>query len=175
MIICSPFQVLADCDKLLGELERVASLSPESPNYEISKTRAWNLVSSIASQLLTRRHYISSNQFDPRFLVFEFIRNMVLRKRQVELVNQFTGALEDPELQDKIKQDPGSVRTLGQQKLMGQGKTAIITPLLCLMLADSKSVPIVVLPDSLVEACRNILTSTLSSIIHKRVNTFSCG
>ena len=49
------------------------------------------------------------------------------------------------------------IHRLAVQVLMGQGKTAVITPLLCLLLADGERVPIVLLPDSLLDAARNII------------------
>ena len=39
---------------------------------------------TLAEQLLTRRHFVSSaNEYDPRFLTFEFTHNIVLRESQV--------------------------------------------------------------------------------------------
>lgn len=59
--------------------------------------------------------------------------------------------------------------------LMGQGKTAVITPLLCVLLADGTQVPLCVLPDSLMEAGRTIIQDTFTTAIHKRVFTFQCN
>ena len=38
---------------------------------------------SLAEHLLTRRHYVDGGTYDPRFLLFEFTHNMILRKAQV--------------------------------------------------------------------------------------------
>ena len=41
---------------------------------------------ALAASLDTRRHFVDSKSFDPRFLVFEFTWNILLRKNQVCLV-----------------------------------------------------------------------------------------
>ena len=53
---------------------------------------------ALASTLLTRRHYIEAHDatgytFDPRFLLYEFTHNILLRKPQVELINEFVLAV----------------------------------------------------------------------------------
>ena len=54
---------------------------------------------TLAKALLTRRHCVHTDAetgqlyFDPRFLVFEFCRNMVLRKQQYQLVLKFMAAV----------------------------------------------------------------------------------
>ena len=58
---------------------------------------------------------------------------------------------------------------LARQLLMGQGKTAIITPLLCMLLADGQQLPVVMLPEALLEAGRYIVSSTFTGLVHKRV------
>ena len=76
--------------------------------------------------------------FDPRFLVFEFIHNVMLRDQQVELVQEFMSAVSDPKR--------GSTC---QQLIMGAGKTTVVCPLLALMLADSQRLVMQVLSRSL--------------------------
>ncbi|KAJ1470872.1 hypothetical protein T484DRAFT_1846151, partial [Baffinella frigidus] len=63
--------------------------------------------------------------FDPRFLVFEFIHNIMLRDQQVQLVQEFMSAVADP-----------ARGSTCQQLIMGAGKTTVVCPLLALMLAD---------------------------------------
>ena len=48
----------------------------------------------VAKAVTTGRHYMTRNAdgtytFDPRYLVFEFVWNIQLRKKQVEIVNNF--------------------------------------------------------------------------------------
>lgn len=79
---------------------------------------------SLAEQMLVRRHYVEPTSrdraggdldpsatglaCDPRFLLFEFTHNLVLRKAQVELVREFVGAVK-------------AGRPLVKQMLMGGG------------------------------------------------------
>jgi len=72
----------------------------------------------LAELLATRRHYMNvtdqSITYDPRLLVFEFMQDIVLRKPQVELVEEFKGALQS-----------GDSRC--HQMLMGGGKTTVVS------------------------------------------------
>ena len=64
-------------------------------------------------------------------------------------MREFKHALEPSNLA-MIRQDPEAQRyCLAQQMLMGQGKTAIIMPLLVLIMADGERLPILLLPESL--------------------------
>lgn len=71
--------------------------------------------------------------FDPRFLVFEFVWNLLLRPKQVEIVNSFLAELKG-----------GGSRV--RQMIMGAGKTTVVAPLLALMLADGDSLVVSVVP-----------------------------
>lgn len=99
-------------------------------------------------------------QTDPRFLVFEFTWNIMLREAQVILVREFMGALR-------------SGKSMVKQMIMGQGKTTVVGPLLALMLGDGKSLVAQVVPPALLEFSRSIMRSTFSSIMHKRIYTLS--
>ena len=128
---------------------------------------------SVAADLVTRRHFIdlvaggeeaagggtaAQYEYDPRFLVFEYLLGFVLRKRQVELVRQFAGA---------AKNSVSSVR----QMIMGAGKTTVIAPLLALMLADGQSLVTNVVPSSLLEQTLGIMRGAFSALIQKRCYT----
>ena len=99
--------------------------------------------------------------FDPRFLVFEFIHNIMLRDQQVELVQEFMSAVSDPQR--------GSTC---QQLIMGAGKTTVVCPLLALMLADSQRLVMQVVPRALLEFSRYIMRERFSALIRKPVYTF---
>jgi hypothetical protein len=74
-------------------------------NTDISKSKIISLgkgihikASNLANSLVTKRHFVTPDSmndsvqefsYDPRFLAFEYIFNIVLRKRQVEIVNSF--------------------------------------------------------------------------------------
>ena len=120
----------------------------------------------LAENLTSSRFYIKEQSengkrtfsYDPRYLVFEYIFEILLRKRQVEMVDSFVASCRN-----------GESRV--QQMIMGAGKTTVVGPLLALILADGKSLVTQVMPTALLEQSRNILRSRFSSIIIKRVYT----
>jgi hypothetical protein len=55
-------------------------------------------VDSLSALLSTRRHYVvggdkEEQTYDPRFMVFEFVWNLCLRQKQIEIVNMFRSNL----------------------------------------------------------------------------------
>ena len=97
--------------------------------------------------------------FDPRYLVFEFAHNILLRKTQVELVNKFV---------DSMKND----KSLCHQMIMGAGKTTVVGPLLSLILANGYSLISEVVPHALLEFSRSTLRERFSGVIRKSIYTF---
>jgi superfamily II DNA or RNA helicase len=69
---------------------------------------------------------MASFAFDPRYLFFEFVWNIQLRQKQVEIVNDFRRSI--TEGRSKVK-----------QMIMGAGKTSVVAPLLALIVADGKA------------------------------------
>ena len=128
--------------------------------------------STLAAQLAMKRYYIRSEgkpgeqgqppllSFDPRFLVFEFTENLMLRDSQVELVEKFTSS---------YKQGVSTVH----QMIMGAGKTTVVGPLLALILGDGKHLVTQIVPQALLEFSRGTMRSTFSSLIRKPVYTFA--
>jgi len=98
-------------------------------------------------------------QYDPRFLVFEFTWNIMLRKSQVAMVRDFA---------DNIR----AGKSIVKQMIMGAGKTTVVAPLLTLMFGDGKSLVMEVVPPALLEFSRSIMRSTFSTVMYKRVFTF---
>jgi hypothetical protein len=87
---------------------------------------------ALAEMLSTRRGYaevVRRNgvhvEYDPRFLLFEFSSNIILRDAQIRLVRNFVEAV-----------DKGD--SLCHQLIMGAGKTTVIAPLLALILGSPK-------------------------------------
>ena len=109
------------------------------------------------------RHYIATSSdgsfdFDPRYLVFEFVWNIQLRQKQVEIVDNFRQNLSNNI--SKVK-----------QMIMGAGKTSVVAPLLALILADGKSLVLSVVPKALVEMSRTRMRETFAAIMVKRIYT----
>ena len=112
---------------------------------------------ALAELLVQKRHYIHEGTFDPRFLLFEFMFNIRLRKRQVEMVNWFMGNLES-----------GVSRV--QQMIMGQGKTQVVSPLLVLLLSNGDRLVTQVMPSALLQQTRSVLQSCFTApILPKKV------
>ena len=123
----------------------------------------------LAHALYTKRHFVqpletaaAKYRYDPRFLAFEYIFDIVLRQRQVEIVNSFR--------QEAIT---GSGQIV-QQMIMGAGKTTVVSPLLSLCLADGDRLVTQVMPTNLLEQSRNVLRRAFSSpVMPKRIYTFA--
>jgi hypothetical protein len=134
---------------------------------------------SLVNNLITARHYIDSKEtvvadeldakrrrvestdvfsYDPRFLLFEFTWNILLRKVQVEMVRDYISDL---------RNGKSSVK----QMIMGAGKTTVVCPLLALILSDGSSLVVQVVPPALLDFSRSVMRSTFSSIMHKRIFT----
>ena len=88
--------------------------------------------------------------------MFEYVgeSQLMLRKAQVEMVRMFV-----------------SSTSVVKQMIMGAGKTTVIAPLLALMLGDGESLVMSVVPKALLEMSRNVMRSTFSSIVQKRIYT----
>ena len=64
--------------------------------------------------------------------------------------------------------------SLVKQMIMGQGKTTVVSPLICLMLAQGEYLVVQCVPPALLQMSSGILRSTFASIIRKSVLTFEC-
>ncbi|GBG26808.1 Hypothetical Protein FCC1311_030302 [Hondaea fermentalgiana] len=140
--------------QLARDLKRAQSSTSSGADF-----RADQLARSLAETLTTVRHYVEDDgSFDPRFLVFEYVFDIVLRERQVEIVRSFA---------DDVKHNRSHV----QQMIMGAGKTTVVAPLLTLLLADGDTLVTQVMPTALLEQTRHIMRSRFAAIITKRVFT----
>jgi len=124
----------------------------------------------LAGQLSAQRHYVKQEEkemhgfaftdhtYDPRFLIFEFTWNILLRDKQVEIVTNFCESLRQG-------------KSLVKQMIMGAGKTTVVAPLLALMLADGDSLVLSVVPKALLEMTRKQMRETFATIMSKRIYT----
>lgn len=138
-------------------------LSAQRCFIESCRTQSGTLPSGIAidspsaTQLCTTTT-TSWYTLDPRFLMMEFLFNILLRRRQVEMTRWFI-------------QELRAGRSRVQQMIMGQGKTSIVAPLLTLMLADGQQLVTQVMPTALVEQTRAVLRRCFGVVIVKHVFT----
>jgi thiol-disulfide isomerase/thioredoxin len=157
-------RALIEAKELHAELKKLQSRlsQPQDDETKIMEavSRLAHKADALASVLKTERHYMRKGDqgrvYDPRFLLFEFTWNFVLRKAQIELVHEFL---------DRVRAGKPMVK----QMLMGGGKTTVIGPLLTLMLADGKSLVVQMMPPALLEQTKLTLRATFSSIIKKQV------
>ena len=162
-----------------GDEARGGRLSKEKAKRAQDLSSALVLMDeSLSRNLNTRRHYVNQTSetfaggeekrlrqgvemtYDPRFLLFEFTWSLLLRKSQVQIVNEYLANLQS------------GVSTV-KQMLMGAGKTTIVCPLLALMLGDGDTLVVQVVPPALLELSRAVMRSTFSSIMHKRIFTLN--
>ncbi|KAH0483650.1 MAG: uncharacterized protein KVP18_004957 [Porospora cf. gigantea A] len=179
---------LHDVIDLLENLARYP-LSVDSAEREKLVSSTKMLSKSLATNLSQARHYAHTGQddtvgdfvdwqtlgwsqdhtslfdkscfvaLDPRFLVFEFAYNILLRKSQVELISKFVAAVKEG-------------RSVCHQMIMGAGKTTVVGPLLALLLADGNRLVTQVCPHSLLEFTRAVVREKFSAVICKSVVTF---
>jgi hypothetical protein len=142
------------------------SLDDKSKSFDKCRLALGQASEALTGWLLTKRAYTQGDTFDPRFLAFEFTRNIILRPNQVDLVNTFVRRMAGG--------DSGEKPAMVKQMIMGQGKTAVVSPLLVLILADSKQLVTLVVPGALLEQSRSVLRETFSSVLTKKVGTFEC-
>jgi hypothetical protein len=145
---------------------QISGISPEKrrEQADVLLPKLIQVTGEIAGIITLSRHYFDRSDdgrtlfFDPRYLVFEFVWNIQLRQKQVEIVNNFRRQIKE-----------GSSRV--KQMIMGAGKTSVVAPLLALILADGKSLVLSVVPKALVEMSRTRMRETFAAIMVKRIYT----
>lgn len=94
-------------DSLLEKVLKVP-LNQRADKAAVMMPKLIQLSEDLAKTLAMARHYMTSisqdsaYEFDPRYLVFEFVWNIQLRKKQVEIVNDFRKCLQEG--RSKVKQ-----------------------------------------------------------------------
>lgn len=105
----------------IAQISRALALTSRILRCKEKETREY-LVQKLSRELSTKR--TCSN---PKFIVFEFVFNIILRKRQVEIVKDFVkSAL--------------AGHSSCRQMIMGAGKTTVVSPLIALFLAEGTCV-----------------------------------
>ena len=157
-------------NQVLSQLHSLRSVlqSPVSPSKDVAKLVLKQKCAALCDVIGSHRSYFDevSKQFMPHFLVFEFQSSMMLRVRQVEIVQDIIRAL-------KSDDRPACVK----QMIMGAGKTCVVSPLLSLILPEvcrlegTRSLVIQVVPPALLDFSRGVMRSTLSNAFGKLVCT----
>jgi hypothetical protein len=143
---------LAMAEELILMLKGLVSLHGKSGREGQNERRIFYMAlmyktSDLAKALALRRQIVGGRalfggqyDYDPRFLVFEYLFNILIRGQQVRLLNTFVNASRHGE--SKV-----------QQMIMGAGKTTVIAPLLALILADGESLVTQVAHSHLLTLC----------------------
>jgi hypothetical protein len=127
-------------------------------------------IDGLLGNLLAARYYAQDGtNYDPRFLIFEYLTGYLLRKAQVYLAGVFIDRATKGG-QNEWGQDSES---MVHQMIMGAGKTTVIGPLLALMLADSKCLVTQVVPNALLDMSRNVMWKQYCQVIVKPVYTLT--
>ena len=134
------------------------SLIPKLVQSSEDLSKALSLTRNYMTAVSSQNDQSSKFNYDPRYLVFEFVWNIQLRKKQVEIVNDFRKCLNGNK--SKVK-----------QMIMGAGKTSVVAPLLALIVADGNHLVLSVVPKALVEMSRTTMRETFSAIMTKRIYT----
>lgn len=127
-------------------------------------TEIADAASQAATEFATVQHCVDINStvatYDPVLLVFQFVSHIMLRKKQVGLVQAMVAAVEQK-------------RPLVHQMLMGQGKTTVITPLVALLAARATRMCVVCTPAALLEFTCSVLRKRLCAALTRPVVIFS--
>eukprot|EP01050_Picozoa_sp_SAG11_P001055 SAG11_NODE_43_length_20795_cov_11.860456_3_plen_1106_part_00 len=138
--------------------QNLATMDPDHVKREILLKST-----TLASALVTKRQCFEDEAgkfyYEPRFLVFEFVHNIMLRKQQHGLVVKFIDSV-------------AHGKSLCHQMIMGAGKTTVVGPLLALLLGDGTRLLMQVVPASLLEFSRSVMREKFSAVIRKSIYTF---
>ena len=147
MLLESEIEIYAKAEKeileLLDDLKNDSGMNIDSS------------IDKLALLLDTRKHYIPSE--NPRFLAFEYLSKLTLRKPQVEKIQN---CLTFEQSHQIIK------------LMMGEGKTTVIVPYLAKMLANGKVLPIILAPHSVYQEYLKDLKSKSQQLLNQPVFTF---
>jgi len=150
------------CTKLKAKLKSargfsVAQRKAQADSLELSLTQ---MCQGLCDTLADGRHFIDSStlKYDPRYLLFEFTWNLLLREKQVQIVHMFVENLAKGH--SKVK-----------QMIMGAGKTTVVAPLLALLLGDGQHLVMSVVPKALLEMSRTRMRESFSAMVKKRIYT----
>jgi len=149
-------------DKILKAMMANTS-NPTS--YESLRKELRTLSATLAATISARRHFTRKlsegvYEIDPRFMLFEFCHGIILRQPQVTLVHKLLGEIQ-------------AGNSVCHQMLMGAGKTTVVGPLLAMLLANSSTMMIEVVPAALLDFSAGVLRERFSSAIVKPVYTFT--
>jgi hypothetical protein len=155
---------LSQARSLLKLLKSLQNDTKNSITYTRTVRELTCLSENFAATLSNKRHYAKETtsglyELDPRYLLFEFCHGMILRKSQVELVH-------------KLMNEMHQGNSVVNQMIMGAGKTTVVGPLLAMLLANSRTLMVEVVPPALLDFSAGVLRERFSAAIKKPIFTF---
>ncbi|DAZ97871.1 TPA: LOW QUALITY PROTEIN: hypothetical protein N0F65_003298 [Lagenidium giganteum] len=151
---------------LVRALMELRSKTESDAEYQVQVKQTLQASKDLADTLVSKRYFMKQSSdkenwsFDPRFLVFEYVFDLLLRHRQVQMIDSFMSSLQ-------------SGKSRVQQMIMGAGKTTVVGPLLTFILADKTHLVTHVMPTALLEQSRQVLRGRFSNVVlRKKVFTF---
>lgn len=129
---------------LIIKLEKVPSAQRNDKNTEL-------LAQKLFDTLNAKREY--SPQEHPEYLLFEYSCDMLLYKEQI------------PQIETLVEAKQWTILEI----LMGSGKTDVLLPLIALRKADGHAIPVIVLPDTLIQNFSPIIQRRLGTIFSQNL------
>jgi hypothetical protein len=140
---------MQQAERCLETCRKLADL-PES----ISSTAKDELIKRLLGDLLAKREYALEN--NPEFLVFEYYAGILIRKEQINKLQQFfSDGLVNPVM----------------EMIMGSGKSKVLLPLLGLLRANGKTLSLLVVPSALFESVSCDTQKILKEAFAKNLRT----
>ena len=151
--------------KLLNGLKSAFASGGDPSKLSVLYKELLSSSGNLAATLATKREFSSSIgngrfEIDPRFLLFEFCHNLLLRPPQVKLVK-------------KLISDIQNGKSVCTQMIMGAGKTTVVGPLLAMLLANANTLMMEVVPAALLDFSAGVLRERFSTVVRKPVFTFT--
>lgn len=139
------------------ENQRVRALQAYERYQKAPLEQKEELFQAFAQEIMSERAYSLDNRWMPALMVFEYYAGISLRPVQVEMLKT---CLEKGELNAPII-----------QLIMGSGKSKVLIPLLLLLMADGKRIPLLILPQALFESVAGDTQRILLDAFGQRLNS----
>lgn len=149
--------IRCEIQKINRIIEALEALRKHQPVEDKNENQAivFSLVKKVKEAMLAQTEYDIDSH--PHLLAFEFLNDMIYRKKQTELLIR------------ALERRKGNI-AFGLS--MGQGKTIRLLPSLGLMLSTGEHVVVIVVPEQHLEQTYNILDQTCQVAAGKRVTLF---
>lgn len=140
--------------RLLGLAEQLSAQAKKDKEGSLALIQ---MQENLADEILDERRYVAAER--PEYLVFEHYSGFLIRKANLEKLEQFR------------QHSPEAYLGLFLELIMGSGKSAVLYPLLGLVHANGDQLSMGVVPEPLFESMLNDLTSTSGKAFRQAIKT----